>query len=778
MELPGQIFLTFVEEDNPQRGHFRVKPVYSLDAKSIVTADPLFPDDGFLRVVPDKNQQHTFKTRMRAQGKYCLLDLHNVPPEFSKIRTNKNYCVPKQESNRMIVYSDVLLPLPEDWFAEIIALGGDEELASALRRSDTKTAFIDKDGALYGPVTRDAASLPDEKAEISDDRIIAFSASNREYRAIVFPERLPRFTEIKTYPLPSAENPIAPVRAIPQTVMSKESPFVKPETAYQKPEAPFIKPEAAFVKQETPFAKPEAFFSKPEAVSAPREIPAAEAAPKFIRKEDEAIPVGRKLDILDKSQSFEEHLQSFDQPLSSGANLLSSDAPAPQQDYNEPAPKLSGTPLSRVTQPNIPMEKNHARNSLSAVVDQQWRSAKYEAPGASLTEDAVLRDVPNPVDAARSAMQTAWKLPQVQQQIVDMILTLPGMPARLDRQLHHSLSDTPAVLAMAQQLQSLEAERLELVVEIERMKNARDEQRKALLDEVGSDMAKKLRSLNAQIDNAKAALVKAKEAVREQEAKLPKSADSLISITGHDKSAKEIVQSLISWFSAFGMPLSFDGACAYLSSLFACSSLTLTAQSSPVAKSAAMLIAKAIGLNDTAVYSGGEIPEKVISLSSSPSPVIYLLSENEQFMRSSRLQYAINYTAASEQAKVDAPVFPLPFAGGRLADVPSLPEAVSLDSLLHEFGDSSERLTEVDNFLTVVSEALEPFVKVPETALENMKAFISSAGRVMNGGVAAAMDYALLGFLCPLISDNPQAQTVLKEYAVSMPRTAKTLQRI
>lgn len=766
MELPGQIFLTFVEEDNPQRGHFRVKPVYSLDAKSVVSADPLFPDDGFLRVVPDKNQQHTFKTRMRAQGKYCLLDLHNVPPEFSKIRTNKNYCVPKQESNRMIVYSDVLLPLPEDWFAEIITIGEGEELSQALRRSDTKYAFAEKDGALYGPVLRDASVLPESSADVAADRIIAFTASEKVYRAVVFTEKLPRFHEVKTYPLPSAENPAAPIKpVIVQPPVIREA---SAEVPVQKPEVP------AAVNLDKPFFKPEAAFVKAEPIAP---VKPQEAPVKPLKKDDEAMPIGKKLDILDKTQSFEEHLQSFDQPLSSRANLLSSDAPAPQQDYNEPAPKLSGTPLSRVSQPAMPLERNHARNALSSVVDQQWRSAKYEAPGASLTEDAELREVANPVDTARAAMQAAWKLPQVQQQIVDMILTLPGMPARLDRQLHQSLSDTPAVLAMAQQLQSLEAERLELVVEIERMKNARDEQRRALLDEVGSDMAKKLRLLNSQIDNAKAALIKAKDAVREQEAKMPKAADTLISITGHDKTAKETVQALLSWFSAYGMPLSYDGACAYLSALFANGSLTLTSQSAQAAKSAASLIAKAIGLNDTAVYSGGEIPERIVSLSSSPSPVIYILGAQNDFAKTNKLQYTVKYAASAENAKDFCAIFPLPFAGGRLADVPSLPEAVSLESLLREFGDTSERLSEVDNFLGAVTEALEPFVAISEGTLESMKAFISSAGRVMNGGVAAAMDYALLGFLCPVISDNPQAQTTLKEYTVSMPRTAKALQR-
>ena len=90
MNFQGKAVLVYLEEDNIARAYFRVQPLMTQDGPlGPMTAD--YPDDGFLRIVPDKNEQHTFKERMRALSGLCLVDQRLFSTESDKIRTNKNY---------------------------------------------------------------------------------------------------------------------------------------------------------------------------------------------------------------------------------------------------------------------------------------------------------------------------------------------------------------------------------------------------------------------------------------------------------------------------------------------------------------------------------------------------------------------------------------------------------------------------------------------------------------------------------------------------------------
>ena len=112
MNFQGKAVLVYLEEDNIARAYFRVQPLMTQDGPlGPMTGE--FPDNGFLRIVPDKNEQHTFKERMRALSGLCLVDLRLFPTESNKIRTNKNYRPEGEEHNQFILYSDAVKALPE-----------------------------------------------------------------------------------------------------------------------------------------------------------------------------------------------------------------------------------------------------------------------------------------------------------------------------------------------------------------------------------------------------------------------------------------------------------------------------------------------------------------------------------------------------------------------------------------------------------------------------------------------------------------------------------------
>ncbi len=110
MSLPGKLCVGILEEDNPQKAYFRFKPLLmASEGRYVPCAEAQsYPEDGCIRIVPDKNESYRFKARMRQMGLFCVVDLRAHPDDNDKIRPNKNYREGSQEQNAFIIYSDVV----------------------------------------------------------------------------------------------------------------------------------------------------------------------------------------------------------------------------------------------------------------------------------------------------------------------------------------------------------------------------------------------------------------------------------------------------------------------------------------------------------------------------------------------------------------------------------------------------------------------------------------------------------------------------------------------
>lgn len=151
MAINGCLTLAWLEEDDPSRGFFRVRPA------AVISATPQayvhggeYGEDGFLRVVPDKNEMSTFKLRMRTLGRLCLIDLREHPRENDKIRQNKNYAL-GSDRNPFMIYSDVIRELPQGLVCEVVSEGGAPHAMDMV--------FVSAEDALTGPYRYDGAAL-------------------------------------------------------------------------------------------------------------------------------------------------------------------------------------------------------------------------------------------------------------------------------------------------------------------------------------------------------------------------------------------------------------------------------------------------------------------------------------------------------------------------------------------------------------------------------------------------------------------------------------------
>ena len=128
-EINGTITLAYVEEDNRQRVIFRVIPLCTREGSVFHGSAEDFPDEGSLRIVPDKREQSTFKERMREAGGLCAIQLASDGKELMKVRQNRNYAPEEGEKNQFAIYSDVICELTEDGCFEVVEPGTDASAA-------------------------------------------------------------------------------------------------------------------------------------------------------------------------------------------------------------------------------------------------------------------------------------------------------------------------------------------------------------------------------------------------------------------------------------------------------------------------------------------------------------------------------------------------------------------------------------------------------------------------------------------------------------------------
>ena len=304
MNLDQELVFAYLEEDNVQRAYFRVRPLITCQGDIREEAVRLWPDEGCLRIVPDRAEQHTFKDRMRALGHYCAVDLRGIPTDAGKIRTNKNYRPDRGEVNQFILYSDTVKPLPEHTFFEVLS-GTAEEAAALAEKAVTPLFYIRVEDTLLGPVQKRNPAPPQPAGEAAGTLVPVES-----------PDGIQRLMLC----MPSPEPTAAPV------------PMSKAAAPAPKPAAP--------------------------AAPAPQAAPAAEDAP---------LPLGQKLNILDEGKSFDETLQGLDQPLSKGANLLRTPEAPQSRPAPVPSAPLSGTPLYRAPlKTSVPQPKNKLQEVVSS----------------------------------------------------------------------------------------------------------------------------------------------------------------------------------------------------------------------------------------------------------------------------------------------------------------------------------------------------------------------------------------------------------------------------
>ena len=460
MNLPGKLILGFLQEDNPTKGYFRVRPLMVEDGAEFVLVEDAaqtYLEDGFIRIVPDKNELSHFKSRMRSLGQYCLIDLRRHQGENDKIRPNKNY--QRDDHNAYIVYSDVIVRL-NDTFMGQVCEGQD------FARPGTKYVMLQNGETLDGPY---------EWEGYAEDRahITAHVPADPD---VAQPERTRRIT-VDT---PAGERTfLMRLDALGVRDSDHRRP-VRPEA----PSVPAVVPaapvvpaaSAGLVQPAAPAAVPAAVPAAPEATPepaapAPAPEPVPEAAP--------SAPVPEAA------------------PAQEPAPANRAEPPAWIQKTHFPqarvvTARMSPREQSLVMQSGINPKRGA---SIRDVVDDQWRQSRMDQLGHPVPARAAAQPAVSPVEEAVRAFKEAWSEPNARPGLVRELLRNSELAASLD--LVRTQPDTDDMRQAAQTLTDLEAEKLKMLSEMDQLRRGREQIRADLLEELKREHAQELSQLDA-----------------------------------------------------------------------------------------------------------------------------------------------------------------------------------------------------------------------------------------------------------------------------------------
>lgn len=785
-DINGTVTLAYVEEDNKQRVIFRVVPLCTREGVSFHDASEDFPDEGSLRIVPDKREQSTFKERMRDISGLCAIHLVNDgAKELIKVRQNRNYAPDAGEKNKLAIYSDVVCEFAEDGCFEVVQPG--QDASGAL----TRKVIIQKDKVLYGPV------LKEEAASVSLDSLHPFGND--------------RFL------LQNIQNDLLGSRMIywdPEAIINwrqRRNAMRRKERAEEKAEldAAMLTASAPAVEETQPDTKPQQTVVREKTVE-PRkraeknEKAEKKEAPDKTEKtekdrvtENTALPIGTKLDILDQQLTFDQQISRLDQGIGSTANRLTMDETPSEEEEPEIISHFNGTPLVPSAKP---ITKSAARpESMHRVVEQQlFQNNEGE-------NRSIYRMVENPIDSLNCCLDYVWQNADMRSQAIEKLSENETFMRDMLQIFRRRGLNTQASAAAQEQLAEIEAERLSLLMQLDSAKqNAKQYREEAI-----ASLSQKLRAESEKLKNEIQALEKTKkkltdetQALSQQNARQTIDFFSqnmqcmsgageerimLSPVIGCHYEASELAEKLRVHMNESGYGINEDDAMGLLIYFSVNDTLCLCAATEADAARFAQVMLESFGLQSV---SGTILPESYVEVVSilpedgqrTPTVTIQSLGTESMSIYGHKTLYLATSHQIENYSTAGLPAHPIVHvptaikrAFGRVEDFQAVQPA-SLSSFMDIRSDTHPMLSEADKWFAELKARIEKEeFAVPRATLIDMRRFIEVATRKVRGGFLAAADSAVCHWLVPAIRLGQIKPEHFASIVAGLPRAMRLL---
>lgn len=785
-DINGTVTLAYVEEDNKQRVIFRVIPLCTREGVSFHDASEDFPDEGSLRIVPDKREQSTFKERMRDISGLCAIHLVNDgAKELIKVRQNRNYAPDAGEKNKLAIYSDVVCEFAEDGCFEVVQPG--QDASGAL----TRKVIIQKDKVLYGPV------LKEEAASVSLDSLHPFGND--------------RFL------LQNIQNDLLGSRMIywdPEAIINwrqRRNAMRRKERAEEKAEldAAMLTASAPAVEETQPDTKPQQTVVREKTVEPRKRAEKNEKAekketPDKTEKtekdrvtENTTLPIGTKLDILDQQLTFDQQISRLDQGIGSTANRLTMDETPSEEEEPEIISHFNGTPLVPSAKP---ITKSAARpESMHHVVEQQlFQNNEGE-------NRSIYRMVENPIDSLNRCLDYVWQNADMRSQAIEKLSENETFMRDMLQIFRRRGLNTQASAAAQEQLAEIEAERLSLLMQLDSAKqNAKQYREEAI-----ASLSQKLRAESEKLKNEIQSLEKTKKKLTDETQVLSQQNARqtidffsqnmqcmsgageerimLSPVIGCHYEASELAEKLRVHMNESGYGINEDDAMGLLIYFSVNDTLCLCAATEADAARFAQVMLESFGLQSV---SGTILPESYVEVVSilpedgqrTPTVTIQSLGTESMSIYGHKTLYLATSHQIENYSTAGLPAHPIVHvptaikrAFGRVEDFQAVQPA-SLSSFMDIRSDTHPMLSEADKWFAELKARIEKEeFAVPRATLIDMRRFIEVATRKVRGGFLAAADSAVCHWLVPAIRLGQIKPEHFASIVAGLPRAMRLL---
>lgn len=806
-EMNNTVTLAYVEEDNKQRVIFRVFPLCTREGIMLLGSKEMFPDDGSLRVVPDKREQSTFKERMREIGGLCAINLVSDGRELVKVRQNRNYAPEQGERNQNAIYSDVICEFAQDACFEVVQAGTDASQAL------TKQVLIQNGMLLVGPVAKEAAMeaaldalkpfgndsflLHTLQTEVLGERRICWNPESllnwRQRRnALRRKDRGHSEGDSKPVDAPAAQVTAAVAADVPAAEKAEQS----TSQEASKPEQPKNKPDRAARKErksaeETAVKQPVPEAVQPKEEAAPQNEAKTPVQPEKPETEDSPLPIGAHLEILDQELSFDQHISRLAQPLSSSANRLSAEeTPIEEEDEPVNTAHFNGTPINRnARQITRSMRKPQ---SVAHVVERHMVQS-----GAFQDDKSAYQLVDNPIERLLIDFEYVWQSSTLRQRAMSELLENETFMQDMLAAFRNRGFSTNATRAAQEQLADIEAERLDLLMQLDAAKENEKQYREKVLSTLSGKLkgeCDRLRREVARLEKTRDSLQSAAQTFSREVADqtheyminhvsciggTEQGAVVLSPVLGKHYSVSELSENLRQHVNSNGFAISEDEAMGLLTLFSISDCFCISADSIADAAAFADLLLESFGLQSVSA-TNVQSSVKLVSLLPenglrSPTVTVQPLGSDRMTVYGHKTIYLAD---AKSQTPVFMPVFHAPQHSRSTYNHNDEWESVlpaSIDTFRKIKGDVHPLLSEAEKWFADLKAAMnEQQLNIPRITLEDMRCFMEAGTRRVRGGFVAAADIAVCYWIAPVLrsmTDNEAIRNVLS----GLPRTLELL---
>lgn len=819
-EINGTLTLAYVEEDNRQRVIFRVIPLCTREGGIFHGDAEDFPDEGSLRIVPDKREQSTFKERMREINGLCVIQLASDGKELMKVRQNRNYAPDQGEKNRFAIYSDVICEFTEDGCFEVVEPMTDA--ANAL----TAMVLIQKDKMLYGPVAKTEAKQTSVEAlrPFGNDQFLLHTVETPHMgKHLIYwnPEAtlnwrqrrnsLRRKDRSRQEEKPAAEpkQEIAAEAATP----AEEKPVQENSEAAKIERLKKLDPHTRRVERAAEILRQqeEEKRQNAKAEKAARKAEKAKVQPKVEetakekpeeKEADAALPIGTHLDILDSALPFEQQISRLAQPLSEGANRLSSESTiVEEEELPETVAHFSGTPLSKNS--GKPIRVKTKPENVHHVVEQQILGQRDEVMGSELGS-STYGMVINPIENLRSCMEYVWQNPDMRDQALSMLMENEAFVADVADALRLGGVNLQAFAAAQEQLAEIEADRLSLLMQLDTAKENTRKFREEAIANAAQKKRDELERLKHEIKQLEATRRKLNDSTRALSSENAKQVVDFMAsqvtcmagaaedrvllspVVGNSYTQQQLAEQLRVHMNASGFSISEDDAMSLLIAFSLYDAVCLRARTLQDARSFASILLESFGLQSvSAVLKPGAYVEMVSLLGEdanrTPTVTVQPLGTETMTVFGHKTIFLADESMLSQQQEmllpmpiVQVPVMQKPSFGQSAEWQPVSPAALSVFSSIRS--DSHPMLSEAEKWFSDLRHALkQQDVVVPDTMVTCIRSFIEVASRKVRGGFLAAADTAVCHWIVPLLLWSRFDRAHMVEALSGLPRALEQL---